>query len=51
MPYKPRSMARFALRLAYDGTDFHGWQRQEVPDGEPLRTVQGVLESTIRSTF
>lgn len=32
------------LRTAYDGTDFHGWQRQV---GE-LRTVQGVVEDTLR---
>ena len=41
-------MRRWKLTVAYDGTHFHGWQRQEVPGGEPLRTVQGVLESTIR---
>jgi len=44
-------MRRWKLTVAYDGTHFHGWQRQEVPGGEPLRTVQGVLESTINSTF
>lgn len=36
------------LTVAYDGTDFHGWQKQEPPDAAPLRTVQGVLEETIR---
>jgi tRNA pseudouridine38-40 synthase len=40
-------MVRFALRLAYDGTEFHGWQRQEPPDAAPLRTVQGVLDRAL----
>jgi hypothetical protein len=40
-------MPRFALRLAYDGTDFHGWQRQEPPGLEPLRTVQGELDRAL----
>lgn len=47
MPYKSRFMARFALRLAYDGTDFHGWQRQEPPHSDPLRTVQGELDRVL----
>jgi tRNA pseudouridine38-40 synthase len=33
---------RYALRLAYHGADFLGWQRQ--PEG---RTVQGVLETAL----
>ena len=32
------------LKLAYDGTDFSGWQRQE--DG--CRTVQGLVEDALR---
>lgn len=47
-------MPRYALTIAYDGADFHGWQRQTQPAatlGEPpveLRTVQGELESALR---
>lgn len=40
-------MPRFQLRVAYDGTDFHGWQRQEPPDLTPLRTAQGVLTDAV----
>jgi tRNA pseudouridine38-40 synthase len=35
-------MARYFLELAYDGTDFIGWQRQ--PKG---RSVQGVLDAVL----
>jgi len=35
-------MQNYKITLSYDGTDFHGWQRQ--PD---KRTVQGVLEDSL----
>lgn len=44
-------MPRFKLTLAYDGSGFHGWQRQEPPDAPPLRTVQGVLQETVREVL
>ncbi len=37
-------MALYRLTLAYDGTDFLGWQRQRAGAG---RTVQGVLEDAL----
>ena len=35
------------LRIAYDGTDFVGWQRQNLP-GANNRSVQGELEKVLR---
>ena len=49
-PEKPgsraaRAVTRFRLTLAYDGTDFEGWQSQA--RARPVRTVQGVLEAAL----
>jgi len=40
---------RYKLTVAYDGTSFHGWQKQHPPDASPLRTAQGVLEQAVRA--
>lgn len=37
-------MRNIRIRIAYDGTDFHGWQYQQ---GNTVRTVQGVLVSAM----
>ena len=44
-------MPRYKLTVAYDGTNFHGWQKQHPPDRPPLRTVQEVLEHAVREVF
>lgn len=41
-------MPRVKLTVAYEGTEFHGWQKQVDPNGQPLRTAQGVLEQAVR---
>lgn len=38
---------RYKLTIAYDGSAFHGWQKQHPPGKEPLRTVQGVVEDAV----
>ena len=41
---------RYKLTIAYDGSGFHGWQKQTTPPPEPtpLRTVAGVVEQTLQ---
>ena len=38
---------RYKLTVAYDGSGFHGWQKQQPPDRPWPRTVQGELEQTL----
>ena len=38
---------RIKLTISYDGTDFVGWQRQNLP-GANNRSVQGELERQLR---
>jgi tRNA pseudouridine38-40 synthase len=38
---------RYKLIVAYDGTDFHGWQTQNRPGKPSLRTVQEVMEKAV----
>jgi tRNA pseudouridine38-40 synthase len=38
-------LSHYRLVLAYDGTDFEGWQSQS--RDRPVRTVQGVLEAAL----
>jgi len=42
---------RYRLTVRYDGSEFHGWQMEEPPEGEPLRTAQGVLESAVNGAL
>lgn len=41
-------MARYQVTLAYDGTEFHGFQRQSHTAGAKVRTVQVVVEAALR---
>ena len=42
-----RPTRRYKLTVAYDGSGFHGWQKQQPPDQPWPRTVQAELESTL----
>jgi tRNA pseudouridine38-40 synthase len=47
----PSGPLRYKLLIAYDGSGFHGWQKQEPPDGPALRTVQGVMHDAMLRLF
>jgi tRNA pseudouridine38-40 synthase len=38
---------RYKIEIEYDGSYFHGWQRQYHPVTGELKTVQGVIESAL----
>ncbi|MDG2031076.1 MAG: tRNA pseudouridine(38-40) synthase TruA [Phycisphaerales bacterium] len=40
-------MPRYKIIVAYEGTNFHGWQKQKPAGAIPLRTAQGVLEDAV----
>ncbi|MEM1109680.1 MAG: tRNA pseudouridine(38-40) synthase TruA [Planctomycetota bacterium] len=42
-----RETKRYKLTVAYDGSAFHGWQKQQPPDQAWPRTVQGELEAAM----
>ena len=39
---------RILMTIAYDGTNFSGWQKQKLPE---VRTVEGELEKALRKLF
>ncbi len=41
-------MKRILLTIAYDGTNYSGWQKQKSPD---VRTVEGTLTDALRRLF
>ncbi|HAI13040.1 MAG TPA: tRNA pseudouridine(38-40) synthase TruA [Phycisphaerales bacterium] len=45
------ALQRYKLHIAYDGTNFHGWQQQILPSGQHLRTVQGELIKAMQRLF
>jgi tRNA pseudouridine38-40 synthase len=47
-PPEPAGETRnIRLLVAYDGTDFSGWQKQEGPGQHGRRTVQGLIEEAL----
>lgn len=42
---------RVRLHLSYDGTEFHGWQRQTDAGKTTLVTAQGTIEEAVKKIF
>lgn len=42
------ALQRYKLVIAYDGTSFHGWQRQVSADNGELRTVAGAVTAAMQ---
>lgn len=43
---------RVRLHISYDGSEYHGWQRQTDPEGkETQKTVQGTIEKAVATIF
>lgn len=42
---------RVRLHLSYDGTEFHGWQRQTAAGETTLVTGQGTIEAAVKQIF
>mmetsp|Transcript_24277 Transcript_24277/g.63958 ORF Transcript_24277/g.63958 Transcript_24277/m.63958 type:complete len:328 (+) Transcript_24277:47-1030(+) len=47
----PPGFQRWRLHLAYDGTDFFGWQRQAGPGSGDGQTIQGEVEECLTRVF
>ena len=48
----PAARFRVRLHLSYDGTEFHGWQRQTDTHGnQTLVTGQGTIEAAVKQIF
>ena len=44
-------MENILLKISYDGTDFCGWQRQDINGKQGERTVQGEIEKVLEKLF
>ena len=42
---------RFKVVLSYEGAGFHGWMQQFPPGQAPLRTIEGVVQTSFRQAI